>query len=102
MHGFLFFVLISVCSQINMFLPRGDDSSLVGTLQVAEISLPGADERMSRNVSTLHDVVRSLGDKNFRGSVDYSGSLLTTLVQPAFGGNSRTSVILTVHQSIQQ
>ncbi len=75
---------------------------MVGTLQVAEISLPGADERVSRNVSTLHDIVRALSDKSFRGAVDYSGSLLTSLIQPAFGGNSRTSVILNVHQSIQQ
>jgi hypothetical protein len=87
---------------VNVFVPKENDSSLVGTLQFSEVSLPGANERVSRNVSTLHDIVRSLGDKSFLGAVDYSGSLLTTLLQPAFGGNSRTSVVLNIHQNILQ
>ncbi len=88
---------------VNVVVPcDAQESSLVGALQIAELALPGAEERMSRNLSTLHDIVRGLVDKNFAGAVDYSGSLLTTVLQPAFGGNARTTVVLNVHPSIVQ
>jgi hypothetical protein len=80
----------NVVLTINVHIPLNDDngSSLVGTLQLGELTLPSADERMTRNISTLHDIVRGLVDKSYSGSVQYDNSLLTNLLQPAFGGNT--------------
>ena len=59
-----------------------DDVMCAHSGQVAELALPGPEQRMSRNLSMLHDIVRGLVDKSFAGAVDYAGSLLTTLLQP--------------------
>ena len=84
---------------LTIFVKSPSKGAMVtGSLQLAEITLPGAQDPMTRNISALHDMVRQLQDN--KRKANHCDTLLTSALQETFGGNCRTTVLLNLHPTL--